>query len=181
MKRLDCGEVEKLIVFDLDEGLDPDKKELLESHVQGCASCMKVWEEYRSLFSSVEADVPPEPGEEFWRRYDSTLAAALREKETQAGYWGFRWNMAGALFAAVLAVAAVFTSFYDFQNVGVQKQTVAEKLVIQELDGLYGPASEDLLPTLRDSMVVTEAKISRSDDTVLEWFEVEDGPSNLLL
>jgi hypothetical protein len=181
MKRLDCSEAEKLIVFDLDEGLNPEKKEFLESHVRDCASCMKAREEFRGLFSTVEADVPPDPGEEFWRRYDTTLAAAIREKETQAGWWGLRWKIAGALFAAVLAVAAVSTSLYDFERTKIVKQAGAEKLVIQELDELYGTSSEDFLPTLRDSTVLAEARISRGDDTVLEWFEVEDEPANFLL
>lgn len=185
MKRLDCSEAEKLIVFDLDEGLDPDEKESLESHVRICLSCMKAREEFRALFSSVAADVPPDPGEEFWRRYDSAITAALREKETSAGWWGFRWKIAGALFASIFAAAAVFTSLHDWNTPQtapkIAMQTVAEKLLIRELDELYGPSSEDYMPTLKDSTLLSQAKISRGDETVLEWFEVEDESGNSLL
>ena len=93
--------------------------------------------------------------------------------------------MAGVLFAAVLAIVAVFTSLHDWERPPIApkiaKQEGAEKLVIQELDDLYGPSSEDFLPTLQDTAVVTEAKISHGDDTVLDWFEVEDETTNLLL
>jgi hypothetical protein len=181
MKRLDCSEAEKLIVFDLDEGLDLENKERLESHLQACASCIKAREQFRVLFSSVATDVPPDPGDEFWRHYDYTLAAAIREKETDAGWWGLRWKMAGGLLAAVLAIAAVFTSLYDFERKTIVEQPGVEKLVIQELNELYGPSSDEISSTLRDSAVLTEAKTSRGDDTVFEWFEVEDENSNFLL
>jgi hypothetical protein len=185
MKRLDCSEAEKLIVFDLDESLDADEKESLESHVRNCPSCMRTREEFRALFSSVVADVPRDPGEDFWRRYDSTLAAALREKEQSAGWWGFRWRIAGALFATIFAAAVVFTSLHDWNTPQtapeIAGQTVAGKLLIQELDELYGPSSEDYLPTLKDSAMLTEAKITRGDETVLGWFEVEDESGNSLL
>jgi Putative zinc-finger len=180
MKKLDCSEAEKLIVFDLDGSLDPDNKDFLESHVRACDSCRRMREEFRTLFSTVAADVPPDPGEEFWRRYDSTLTAALREKEAHAG-WGLRWKLVGALFAAVLAVTAIFTSLHDFESTQPLKQLSQEKLVIRELAKLYGPSSEEFLQTSKDSAVLTDANFSQSDDTVLDWFEVEDEPNNLFL
>lgn len=171
-----------MMVLDLDEGLEPDEKEVLESHLRDCPSCSSARETFSALLTSVAVDVPPDLKDEFWKRYDSSLAAAIREKETSSGVrWSFRWKVAGALLAAAFVFAAVFTGFYDFQTPKIEDRRVSSQLLIEELNDLYGPSSEDFLPALQYQTVLTELKTSRAKDTFAEWFEEEDEAGPLWL
>ncbi|HMK34743.1 MAG TPA: zf-HC2 domain-containing protein [Desulfomonilaceae bacterium] len=173
MKKLDCNDVERIMVTDLDEGLDLDSKELLEAHLQACPPCMRIREEFQSLFSAVAADVPPDPGELFWRRYDSTLASALHKKRHAARWRDSRWKAAGVLLAAVIAFVAVF-SVYDVRKVTRAPGGDTSELVFQELNNLYGPSPEEVVPALSDSTMLAEIRIPQGDDAMMDWFDAED-------
>jgi hypothetical protein len=170
-----------MIVMDLDEGLQPEYREVLESHLRGCSACMVSREEFAALFASVAEAAPAEPDQEYWRRYDSSLDAALREKDYSRGWWGFRWKTVGVLLAAGFAFAAVYTSFYDFQKTGVEDRRVSSQLLMEELNELYGPSSDDFLPTFQYRAILTEARTPRGDEAPEEWFEVEDEAGPLWL
>ena len=106
MRKLDCPRAEELIIRDLDEGLDQERLALLESHISQCSSCRRFREETNSLLASVAADVPEDPGEDFWRYYDVSLEARLREKSLNRP-WGFGLKLAGVLMVGMLALLVV--------------------------------------------------------------------------
>ncbi|MEJ2715670.1 MAG: zf-HC2 domain-containing protein [Deltaproteobacteria bacterium] len=182
MRKLDCTKAEELIIRDLDEGLDREMAALLESHVSHCSSCRDFREEAASLLASVAADVPDDPGEDFWRYYDVSLEARLREKSLSRP-WGFGLKLAGVILAGILAVLVVRWGLMEPQKPRMMDNRVA-MLLIQDLNGLYGPVGEEFAIPANPPNQLLEAltpEVSRSDDALVTWFEVEDESDDLLL
>ena len=184
MKTLSCEHAEKLIVRDLDEGLNPADRARLEEHLTGCAECCRLREQCRNLFHQLEADVPQDPGEDFWRMYEVSLDAKLREREMRPG-GVFPWRVAGALLAAGLIVIAVGLGVFDLED-RTSLNPAVSVAVMEELTELYGPAAED--QHLFMGLGFPDEVISRVssngttyDDVEITWFEVEDERNNLFL
>ena len=180
MKNSDCHKVEELILTDLDEGLQPDKRVVLERHLSECPGCRKTWDETRLLLSQIAADAPKDPGEAFWRDYQISLEARLRERENSLSWgWGFWWKAAGAfaLAALVFVVVSVGVVQHYGARLPTHEDTVSTDL-ISDLDQLYCPvlaeeATYDHEFDTEDSHL-SRSIIASSGDPFAEWFEEDD-------
>jgi len=182
MRKSDCSRAEQLIIRELDEGLDPGKRELLEKHLLDCASCRTVREETRKLLTAVASDVPREPSEEFWKHYHVSLNARVQEKAIGRDR-GFLWKAAGALLLATLAFVAIrAVTSEPGKSPTLETETVVA--LVQDLDRLYGPQGEEIVasPSSGDGVLETlAANLPRNEELSLSWFEVEDESNNLFL
>jgi hypothetical protein len=183
MKTIPCAKATDLIVMDLDEGLSSADKQVLEAHVQGCAHCRQWRDEAGGILTSIAADVPEDPGEEFWKYYETSLQARLRESESQIS-WSFLWKAIGAVAVAGTIFAVIWLGGFDpsAKRVGGDKVTWSPAL-IQEFEQLYGPeADETLASTVTGGHLISLAGATapRSDVEVPRWFEVEDETNQLL-
>lgn len=182
MSKFDCAKAQELIIRDLDEGLDEERLALMESHVGQCSSCRRFREEMSSLLASVAADVPEDPGEDFWRYYDVSLEARLQEKRLRRP-WGFGLKLAGVLTAALLALLVVRWGVMEPQEPSMTDNRVA-MLLIQDLNGLYGPITDEYTIPVGVSPQALEAlapQVSSGNDSLGDWFEVEDESDDLFL
>ncbi|MBI4963882.1 MAG: zf-HC2 domain-containing protein [Desulfomonile tiedjei] len=183
MKTIPCAKATDLIVRELDEGLDSLDKHALESHVRGCTHCQEWREETAGILASIAADVPEDPGEQFWKYYDSSLQARLREIEPKNS-WGFFWKAFGAVALAGTVFAVIWLAEFDpSTNRLDQSGTNMAEALFQELEELYGPvADENLTSTLVHDYKVafSDLKIPQSDEEIPGWFEVEDELHQLL-
>jgi hypothetical protein len=184
MKAIDCTAAERWIVQDLDEGLDEEKRTLLKDHLATCEICFQFREEISGLLSRFSADIPEDPGEEFWTRYHSSLSARLEEKEPPRS-WAMWWKPAAAFAVVVLAIGAFMVAEF---GPGTGQQTVGQPTLsptlIAELDTFYGPISEeDQTPGISSEQVriLIGSGASMAEDTSLQWFEVEDETNHAFL
>jgi hypothetical protein len=180
MKTRHCSEAEKLIVAELDEGLNPSQQERLENHLRECAPCSRVREETFALLSSIASDLPEEPGEEFWRLYNQSLNAKLKEQESKP-VWSFWWKAAGVFVSAILALVVIRVATLQPGDPQIAARYAMSPDVILELEQVYGPTSEELPPTSVYGDQLFSVVDARSDDNYEQWFEVEDESGPLYL
>lgn len=183
MKTIPCAKATDLIVRDLDEGLDSSDEQMLATHVRECLHCRQWREETAGILTSIAADVPEDPGEEFWKYYETSLQARLREKDSQTS-WSFLWKAVGAIALAGTVFAVIWLGGIDPRGPRVDGDKVSwSPALMLELEQLYGPDSEETLTltSAREHRVVfTELTGSHRDEEVPGWFEVEDEPNQLL-
>ena len=183
MKTPDCGTIGEWIVTDLDEGLDAQKKTLLASHLSQCAACRRTRDELVELLSAFRADVPPDPGEEFWRRYRSSLDARLQEKTpVRSPFRRMNWRFVAVALTAMLVLAVVLVSHLENAPVKPQRLVAMSPELLQELEQVYGPVPDEVLGASREmtdhhAVVIVDGNIPLMGDTDIRWFEVEDDPS----
>jgi len=178
MKGIDCREAERLIVQDLDEGLDDGGDVRLKNHLQTCRNCARMREEMRSVLSAALTDVPPLPDDQFWNRYDSSLEALIREKELEAPR-GWRWQVALPSLAAAMIVMAVMLFNMDWHNPTVEQTASSSSVEIEELNQIFGPSPDELSSSADNDMTVVLS--GATDDALVQWFEVEEEPSQTFL
>jgi hypothetical protein len=183
MKNLNCRKAEEWIVTDLDEGLEHEKRLILEDHLLGCASCRKMREDTESLLSDVAADVPEDPGEAFWRYYRISLDARLRDRDIPRS-WGFWWKPASVFAMAILVFVIISIGIFHPRSFRPSIDEAEASQLIGELNQLYGPDSDDLTyfaVTAGDAQLAQVSRSSVLDESFVEWFEVEDEPNQLFL
>jgi hypothetical protein len=132
----------------------------------------------------VAADVPEDPGEQFWTHYNVSLEAKLREKQLQRD-WSPFWKAAGALVAATLVIVAVRVGTIEPTKSITEDREVAVAL-IEELYRIYDSAGlieEDGLQTSysADALNKLAAGLPDYEDAFTTWFEVEDEPNHLMM
>jgi predicted anti-sigma-YlaC factor YlaD len=142
MKRLNCPIAEDWIIARLDGCLDNESEQLLQDHLRACAACRTFQEETAALLSAVAADVPADPGEDFWKWYDSSLDARLREKAQEGPILGW-WRTALIAVTASLVIIAVGLGAIQHYQQFPQDQLARSTVLIEELGQLYGPVSDD--------------------------------------
>jgi len=180
MKKLNCSHAEEWIIARLDEGLDREKAELLEAHLQACENCRRIERETSLLLTSVATDLPCDPGDEFWKKYDATLEARLREIDLKAKP-AFPWkHLAFALAAGVFLVVIGLETLRQplSEPAGVSRE------VVRELDLLYGPvSSEESVNSsgVYNQLLATVSATPAEGDAPVPWFEVEDEQSQWFL
>ncbi len=190
MKNLDCLKAEEWILTDLDEGLELEKRLILEDHLSGCSSCRKMQKDTELLLSDVAADVPEDPGEAFWKYYRVSLDARLRDSDVSHS-WGFWWTRAWSLWRKPASVFAMAILVFVIISIGILRpwifrpsadEVVAPQL-IGELNQLYGPVSDEstFAVTAEDVQLSQVWRSSVLDESLVEWFEVEDEPNELFL
>jgi hypothetical protein len=182
MRRLDCSEAEELIIRGLDEGLDLERVARLEDHLLHCTSCRALKEETASLLKEIAADVPKDPGEEFWNRYHASLQAKLQDAQP-VRTWGFGWKAAAALLAAGLVVAVIRLGSVTSRPPEIVDSKVALSL-LSDLNQVYGPDQEEeaISGYPRDLILASlVGQVNGYDSGISNWFEVEDEPDNSFL
>jgi hypothetical protein len=85
----------------LDNDLEPETKQEVESHVAACADCRQVLEELRALRSATAELEQLEPSPETWYAIRRRVAPARRLRSV--------WIWAGAATAAAVVLVAVLT------------------------------------------------------------------------
>jgi hypothetical protein len=183
MKTIPCAKATDLIVRDLDEGLDSSDEQMLAAHVRECLHCRQWREETAGILTSIAGDVPEDPGEEFWKYYETSLQARLREADTQTS-WSFFRKAVGAMAFAGTVFAVIWLGGIDPRGPRVDRAKVSwSPALMLELEQLYGPDSEETL-TLTSArehrVVLAELTGAQRDEEVPGWFEVEDEPNQLL-
>ena len=79
---MQCNETESLLIDYLDVQLHPTDKTALEQHLQQCANCRKVLEEYRQLFADIQHDKAKKPGPALREKYENMLQSELNIEAT---------------------------------------------------------------------------------------------------
>jgi len=131
-----------MIVANLDKGLPPKQKAILDTHLQDCPKCRQLSERTSELLTTLREDVPDTPDEEFWNYFETGLQARLQEQERRLG-WLFPWGKVGLLAAAVLVLAIGLKTLMPYSP-QYAKLPPSSNMVIQELYAVYGPLSEDV-------------------------------------
>jgi hypothetical protein len=180
--KTNCSEIERLIVEDLDQSFPPEKRALLEEHLAHCPSCKASHEEYKSLFAVISGDVPPDPGPEYWERYERTLKWKLYDKQEARKRkftftWGLGWNTAAAFALSLALIVGGLSILFDKRSPVRQSISPA---VISELDSLFGP-DQDEGSGVTPEVALGEEVGLKNGDLVISWFEVEDENSGYLL
>jgi hypothetical protein len=178
MKLIDCSEAERLIVRDLDEGLDQSSNTRLENHLRTCRNCAQMRQEMRSVIDVARTDVPPSPDELFWKRYDNSLGALIREKGMEKPR-GWRWQVVLPGLAAAMIVMAVVLFNADWHTPGDDQTASSSSMDIEELNQIFGPSPDELSPSMDNDMTVILS--GATDDALVQWFEVEEEPSQTFL
>jgi hypothetical protein len=132
-----------MIVANLDEGLPLKQQAILNAHLQECPKCRQLNEQTAVLLATLREDVPDNPGEEFWTRFETTLQARLQEQDRRTG-WLFPWGKVGIVAAAVLLLAIGLRTLMPRSPEYATLPTSAN-IVMQELYMVYGPLSEDFV------------------------------------
>jgi predicted anti-sigma-YlaC factor YlaD len=181
MKRLDCHTAEDWIIARLDEGLSDKREQLLETHLQQCAACRAFRDETAVLLSAVATDVPPDPGEDFWKRYDSSLDAKIREKaHNRAVGW---WRMPLVMVAASLLVIVVGLGALMYYQQSQPDRLARSTVLFEEFGQLYGPVSDEGLNRYPswDQIVAGFVSVHQEYGPDSLWFEAEDDPYQVFL
>jgi anti-sigma factor RsiW len=76
---MDCKKAEWLLLQSLDERLGPEEADLLKGHLEGCPSCRRKAEEYRTIVRLVRPQTVPEPLPYFKERF----MAGLRKRRNR--------------------------------------------------------------------------------------------------
>lgn len=181
MKKIDCTSAEELIITELDEGLEPSTRSLLEDHLHGCAACRKMMDETARLMHLVAADVPEEPDPAFWGYYDTSLRARLRDVKT-GSWWRWWWKPVAVAACAVIAFVVVHVSM-ESPSPLPQPAPKDSTALAQLFEQVYGPVEdESSKPGLADAEIKALAVLTAaySEDEFVPWFETEDESSHFL-
>jgi hypothetical protein len=189
MRNIDCGKAEEFIVTDLDEGLGHKERLILEHHLSGCASCSGMRNQTKLLLSDLTTDTVQDPGEAFWRYYRVSLDARLRDRDISSSSvfgwtraWGIGWKPVGVLAMAIL-ILIISVGIFDTWNFRPSIDSTLSAQLVGELNQLYGPVTEEqaYFTVATEEMRYPQASQLVSDDSSVEWFEVEDEPNQLFL
>jgi hypothetical protein len=179
MNHLTCDTAHEWIVRDLDEGLETDESTALGFHLLECPHCRRFKEEVTSLLSLIPEDAAPEPDEEFWIRYRSSLNARLQEKAgTRKLPWRFGWKAAAM---GALAAVAVFTIVMEgpFRNPPTEQWHKTAQLpeLMQEFKEMYGPLPEEVpkVSTSSDSpLIKVDSRVQLAGPDLMSWYDMDD-------
>ncbi len=181
MRNIECSKAEELILAHLDEGLHNKKRLILENHLQNCASCRELYPEIQLLLADLAADRPEDPGEAFWKYYQTSLEARLASRNVSRS-WNFWLKPAGA-FAIAILVAIISMGVFHLWNFDyVTTSPTPSAQLIRDLNQLYGPVQDETAFSSIDAEHLQYPQGSKlSDDSLVEWFEVEDEPNQFFL
>jgi hypothetical protein len=154
----------RLALVDLADGtLAPAEARRVEAHVAICATCRGDLAIMRGLTTGLRDPSLPEPPEDFWRQQRQAIMRQVRQvpepAATRAPWW--RWQLAGAIATAALAVVVTRTVFLPGPP-GVSR--AIERLDDDALFHLH-----DLMPVL-----VTASSIEDADADELSVHDLGD-------
>lgn len=175
MKKISCSIAQTWIVAYVDGSLDAKSTNSLEHHLLYCSQCRSVHEATAGLLSRLREDAPAEPRETFWRQYDSSLNALLREKEIDRERSELSWNVVPAALAAFALILALGLGLVSRLGVPTRSPDTLPPQVVEELDRLYGPSLEEEISLKGGVLAIAAANSDPpADDAIVPWFEVEE-------
>ena len=182
MKRLDCHKAEDWIIARLDGSLDNEGEQLLQEHLRRCAACRAFREETAALLSAVASDVPSDPGEDFWKRYDSSLDARLRERALHGPPLGW-WRTALVAVAASLLVVVIGLATMQYYQHMEPDRVARSTVLMEEFSQLYGPVSDGGLniPPSWDKVVAGLGGGFQGYVPDILWFDPDDDSDQAFL
>lgn len=121
-----CEKMQELFVEALYGDLNAEQLAMLDSHLAACSDCKAELAGMRSTLRVMDGRVRPEPGDDFWRSFDTKLEERINESPTaQPKVISFRkripqwaWQAAAALF--LVGVGVVIGRFYIKQEPGIE-------------------------------------------------------------
>lgn len=122
---MNCKQVEKLLPLYAGRDHEEKRATLVTEHVQTCAACARVVDEYRESVQLTQQFVPPIFSETVFAEVRQRV---LREIETEAPAWSqtitslFRLRLTWAIASVILIVVSIFAIYFivNRENVGQQ-------------------------------------------------------------
>ncbi len=182
MRRISCSKADEWIVANLDEGLPPERREILNGHLRECPKCRQRNEQTESLLATLLEDMPENPCEEFWTRFETTFQARLEEQYSRS-WWVLPWRKVGLVAAAAVVLLAVGLRTRMPRSPEYVTRPPSANLVIQELYMMYSPLSEDIVTVEYDPAESAYDGNLQSlyEEQALQVFDDDDDPAGLLL
>jgi len=184
MKHIDCEKAQDWMVADLDGSLDDGLRGLLEHHVAGCRVCREARMAFQDIWSSLATDTQEDLGEDFWKDYHTSLNAKL--DTVSLPWWTawysrrFAWPATAVFVPAILALMLVVFGSGMEQPRHLPVDNASCQSLLQELNEVYGPTSEERISGAYSERVKTEllnSSKATAASSMLTWFEVEDEPN----
>lgn len=123
---MDCNKSFEFIQARLDGEISPEADAQLQTHLDGCAQCRRLWEFYRQLDSTV-ASLCQEPPERMAQgilyKISPDYAAKKAKKRPR------KWRFAGTAVAAVAAAVLLVVASGGFASLQTKKTAEAEPQV----------------------------------------------------
>jgi len=145
-----CRKAQKYISEYVDGAVESRKVAGLERHIEKCAACREVLEDFRTLAAGARALEAPEPDEGVWRKIEARLAAGERARaiapargQEAPRRWAFGLSTPALRLAGAAALALVL---------------IASGIVIGRGIGRRGPATYP-----RNSEGYTLAKLDEAE------------------
>ncbi len=173
-----CQKIEKWISDRIDGELSKEKEEILEDHLERCASCRSYAASIAKLQDEAVSIKDSEISPAFWEGFASKLKANLKSfqqerKERRFFALGWNWVWSGA---ALLAVAVIGLYLLFFQSPPPQEMYVFS--LENSLESIYQEIGDDFeLEELFNSVIVASIGESLEDS---EWRARPDFLENLL-
>lgn len=179
MNQLHCDAACEWIVRYLDEGLDSDQRSVLESHLRECPDCRRFKDETDQLLSLLPEHGSPEPDEQFWNDYHSSLHARLEEKAaSRRPFWGFGWKVFGTAACAAVVFFIVFLqpSFHSEPS-SQWYDSVKASSIMSEFSEVYGPGPEEIALTTmspNESSIAIDTRVRLAGPDLMTWYDLDD-------
>jgi hypothetical protein len=109
---MECNKINPLLSLYIMGDLDERDVELVESHVAVCGRCRDEIKSYQELKGELLSDHIPDPGEDFWRRFEASIMEATErvEKRKSTSIVGLVRVVFSALHEVRLAPALVYAA-----------------------------------------------------------------------
>ena len=123
-----CKEAEKRLLRSLDERLNPDEREVLETHLAGCPACRRLSGEYRALRRLLRRSEVIGPLPRFWERLSARM-----DDLPQA--WGQTFGVPGLVKAVSFGLAAIVLAAgiaLFFPSLSPQELSQSEVLLLRD-------------------------------------------------
>jgi anti-sigma factor RsiW len=134
---MDCKKAEFFLLRSLDGKLDPEKKALLQAHLEKCPSCQKKDREFRMILGLIRPQTVPEPLPYFKER----LLAKLKEKgKTAPGLLWVKWAH-GAVALSLAAFLLFGAGILFFRPQEPRELSQMERFLLQDENPLGEAAS----------------------------------------
>jgi hypothetical protein len=161
IKTLTCRRTQKEIEHYCQGLLSPEQAAKMESHIRGCSSCLREYEDSQKILALLASQKFPDPGEAVWNRMRSSVMAQISELPARPLPWivriwaapfqwpGYAW--ATALLLLIMVPVLLYTA-YPGKNIVPFTEAMMAELTFEagpdplflRLESLSGQESERL-------------------------------------
>jgi hypothetical protein len=127
-----CQRAQRYISEYVDGALDPGRTATLERHLEGCAACREVLEDFRAMKIAASELPVTEPGDDVWSRIRTGLVrapapAGRPQTAPSRRLFGLEWTSPVLRLAGAAALALVLIGSGVFIGTRLGRKTVALK------------------------------------------------------